>query len=129
MYKVTFIYLGLKNVHHGCWGLGELHFFFMQQLYICMLSCCLTTGASLKWFLLSFTGEAGEYKGYWGLCFTVRPFGDALAAQCLSPTVALNAVIVTDSSDPFYFVRGGTPCKALLIYRSVWREMCSGCYT
>lgn len=104
MCKVTFIYLGLKNVHHRCWGLGELQFLFMPRLCICMLSCRLTTRASLKQFLLSFFGEAAERKDYLGLHFTVRPFGDALAAQCPSLTVALNTVIVTHSLGPFYFV-------------------------
>lgn len=80
MCKVTFIYLGLKNMHHRCWGLGGIQFLFMKQLYICMLLCWLNTGAWLKSFLLSFLGEAGEHRDYLSLDFTMRPFGNALAA-------------------------------------------------
>lgn len=130
MCKVTFIYLGLKNVHHRCWGLGQLQFLLMQHLCICMSSWCLTASALLKRFLWRFIWEAGEHKDYLGLHFSIRPFGDARAAQCPSPTPALNTVIVTLSSGPFYFVWGGTPRKEpLLIYTSVWRGMCLGCYT
>lgn len=77
MCKVTFIYLGLKNVHHRCWGLGELLFVLTQQFtFVCFV-------LFNRWCfsLEEFHWRTGEHKDYLGPYF-IRPFANALAAQC-----------------------------------------------